>query len=36
VDLLLAFPEIIGPRIFKGLILGAGFGQRHGGLPLLT
>ena len=33
VDLLLAFPEIIGPGIFKGLILSAGFGQGHGVTP---
>ena len=30
VDLLLALPEIIGPRIFERLIGFAGFGERHG------
>src|SRR3546814_1653806 len=30
VDLLLALPEIIGPGIFEGLVLLAGFGEGHG------
>src|SRR5690606_4910537 len=31
VDLLLALPEFIGPGIFEGLVLIAGFGKGHGG-----
>src|SRR3546814_2506539 len=34
VDLLLALPEIIGPGIFEGLVLLAGFGEGHGAYSL--
>jgi hypothetical protein len=33
VDLLLAFPEFIGPGIFKGLVLIAGGEEGHGRNP---
>ena len=33
VDLLLALPEIIGPRVFERLVLGAGFQERHAIAP---
>src|SRR3546814_4025533 len=34
VDLLLALPEIIGPGIFEGLVLLAGFGEGRGAYSL--
>src|SRR3546814_19579058 len=34
VDLLLALPEIIGPGIFEGLVMLAGFGEGHGAYSL--
>ncbi len=33
VDLLLALPEIIGPRVFEGLVDAAGFEEGHGRYP---
>ena len=33
VDLLLALPEFVRPRIFERLVLVAGFGERHGYYP---